>query len=144
MNKDKDFNDPKVRDQHFAEAIANVEPVSDPRLTTAVMKASLRQLKAETDAEYRRLCESKFRDLIKDITELKYRMLVKNLTPTDLWLGPKEVATLREELDYQYKDGFLLSPDIPLEGGKFVGLTIRLMVNDGIRVGVTFANTNEE
>jgi len=70
----------------------------------------------------------------------------EGFSPTDLWLGPEQAKTVENEFQHMLDTGQHFNPIIhkyhitrgTIEGQRIMGLKIRLMLADGIQVGISF------
>ena len=70
------------------------------------------------------------------------------IQPTEVWLGPKEARILEVEMNWQSAEGRLVHTNAnqsamirgDMEGAQLMGLRVRLMAKDGVRVGISWPN----
>jgi hypothetical protein len=85
--------------------------------------------------------------LSSKISNLRHRMICKGFDPTEVWLGPKEAKIIEDWFKNEekmnrirYTEKMMVEGKPGIEHAIFMGLTIRLMVSDGVRVGTTITH----
>lgn len=85
-----------------------------------------------------------FFDLQNKIITLRDRMICNGNFATELWLGPTEAKILEHWFNEEAKmfnmrhhEEKAMKHGTGVEHAIFMGLTIRLMVSDGVRVGTS-------
>lgn len=69
-----------------------------------------------------------------------------NKPPQEVWLGPKEARILEVEINWQDAEGLIVHTNKnqsamirgSMEGAQLMGLHVRLMVADGVQVGISW------
>ncbi len=77
------------------------------------------------------------------IDELKGMAIRSGVKPTENWLGPSASRVLEVEINHQCNEGRMISDSVTqtamiqgsMEGCQLMGMTVRLMIQDGVRVG---------
>lgn len=102
----------------------------------------------QTLLERRKISEQESSKIFNLIHQYYYESVRVGIQPTEVWLGPKEARILEVEMNWQSAEGRLVHTNENqsvmilgnMEGAKLMGLRVRLMVKDGIRVGTSFPN----
>jgi hypothetical protein len=75
----------------------------------------------------------------------KAASVMNGIQPTEVWLGPTAARILSVESNHQLAEGRVPSPASmaaliadDMEGAQLMGLCVRLMAKEGVRVGTTF------
>lgn len=96
--------------------------------------------------ELRRESERDFHILLDCVRVSVNDAILAGVTATELWVGPIQARVLEVEMNWQDTEGRLrhtaASQSImirgSIEGAQLMGLRIRLMVAEGLRVGVSW------
>jgi hypothetical protein len=99
-----------------------------------------------TQQELRRESERNFYILIDCVRVGVNDAILSGITATELWLGPIQARVLEVEMNWQDAEGRLRHSAAnqsalikgTVEGAELMGLRIRLMVAEGLRVGVSW------
>jgi hypothetical protein len=102
----------------------------------------------QTRSEQRRYSELESTALFGLLQEASVQAIFAGIQPTEVWLGPKEALILEVEMNWQEQEGRLRHTNAnqsamirgDMEGAKLMGLRVRLMVKDGVRVGISWPN----
>jgi len=106
----------------------------------------------QTRSEQRRCSELESTALFGLIRDGSYQAIRDGIQPTEVWLGPKESRILEVEMNWQEQEGRLRHTNAnqsamirgDMEGAQLMGLRVRLMAKDGVRVGISWPNSAEQ
>lgn len=102
----------------------------------------------QNQAEQRRHLELKFAALCGLVRDGMLAATRAGIQASEVWLGPKEAQILEVEMNWQFVEGRLIPNNAnqsamirgDMEGSQLMGLRVRLMVKNGVLVGISWPN----
>jgi hypothetical protein len=102
----------------------------------------------QTRSEQRRCSELESTALLGLVRQGVSESVRAGIQPTEVWLGPKEARNLEVEVNWQSAEGRIVHTNEnqsamirgDMEGAQLMGLRVRLMAKDGVRVGISWPN----
>jgi hypothetical protein len=102
----------------------------------------------QTRSEQRRCSELESTALFSLVRDGVVESTRAGIQPSEVWLGPKEARILEVEMNWQCVEGRLVHTNAnqstmirgDMEGAQLMGMRVRLMAKDGVRVGISWPN----